>query len=301
MEEKIIEHVAVGIGEILWDLLPSGKMLGGAPANFAYQLNSLGISSYPISSIGRDDLGEEIISVLKSNSLSSKYIQLNPNFDTGIVNVKLDENGKPSYKIIEDVAWDNINLTSDLVSLAKKTSAICFGSLAQRNVESQNTIQEILCETPSDCIRVFDINLRQNYYSELVIDQSLKIASVLKLNDEELPIVGSTFGFTGSDESILSQLLANYNLNLIALTKGAQGSLLFLPTTESILEPTKTKIIDTVGAGDAFTAGLVYGLLNDYDISHIHRIASNLATFVCSKNGATPRLNGEQKKFIINS
>jgi fructokinase len=168
-------------------------------------------------------------------------------------------------------------------------------------VESQNTIQEILCETPSDCIRVFDINLRQNYYSELVIDQSLKIASVLKLNDEELPIVGSTFGFTGSDESILSQLLANYNLNLIALTKGAQGSLLFLPTTESILEPTKTKIIDTVGAGDAFTAGLVYGLLNDYDISHIHRIASNLATFVCSKNGATPRLNGEQKKFILNS
>ncbi|MDX1700900.1 MAG: carbohydrate kinase [Melioribacteraceae bacterium] len=295
------EKLAVGLGEILWDIFPSGKVLGGAPANFAYQINSLGIRGLPISSVGSDMLGKEIINVLSEKSLSTELLQVNHNFETGKVEVTLDNSGIPTYEIKENVAWDNIDFTFELKKAAKKCDAICFGSLAQRNEKSRNTIMKFLADTSPNCLKVFDINLRQNYYSDSIIIESLQDATALKLNNEELEIIKDILGIYGSDESLVAQIMDNYQLQQIALTMGEKGSFVYFLDQESYLKPKKIKIIDTVGAGDAFTAGLVYGILNDFNIDHTHTIANNLASFVCSMAGATPTLDDELKQRIINT
>lgn len=295
------KKIAVGLGEILWDLLPSGKVLGGAPANFAYHLNSLGITSYPVSAVGDDSLGIEIINSLNSNSLSTDYIQKNSKYPTGTVDVELDGSGKPVYKIHQNVAWDNINFEDNLGALAANCDAVCFGSLAQRSWTSRKTIIEYLSKTSENAIKVLDINLRQKYYSEEIINICLKSANILKLNDDELAVISDMLGYSGAEEYMLSKIQKDFHLNVISYTKGSEGSFLILPDKSSFQEPEIVEVVDTVGAGDAFTAGLVYGLLNQLDLEHTHIIANRLATFVCSKKGATPKLSNEDRMRILNT
>ena len=294
------EKFGVGIGEILWDILPTGKVLGGAPANFAYHLNSLGIRSFPVSAVGNDNLGDEIFKSLRDNFLPTEFIQIKSNYRTGTVDVKLDEYGKPVYTIHQNVAWDNIDFDDQLFALASKCSAVCFGSLAQRNDASRKTIIEFLSKTPEQAFKVFDINLRQEYYSEEIIRTCLESANILKLNDDELEIVADLMGYKGEEGELLADIQNDFNLESISYTKGVRGSLLILRDKTSYQETEKVEVADTVGAGDAFTAGLVYGLLNDLELDQIHQIANSLAAFVCTKEGATPALSDEERNRIIN-
>lgn len=283
--------VVVGIGEILWDVFPNGKQLGGAPANFAYHTKSLGSRSFVVSSVGDDSLGEEIFQVLDSLGLSRKYVDAISDRPTGTVTVEVDGDGKPEYVIHEDVAWDNIALSDDLIELAKSADAVCFGSLAQRCKVSRETINTFLENTRPECLRVFDINLRQNYFSFGLIEQALGHANVLKLNDEELPVVSKMFGFDGSEEEQLQSILKKFDLSLIVLTKGSDGSLLYSENEQSFSPCEKIeKIADTVGAGDSFTASVVMGLLNNRPLENINAFANKVAAFVCSQHGATPVL-----------
>jgi fructokinase len=294
------QFVAIGLGELLWDLFPTGKKLGGAPANFAYHLNALGIESYPISSIGDDQLGTEILTAINSKSLSKKYLQINSNYPTGIVKIELNDSGIPNYNIIENVAWDYIKMSDDLVEIAKLCNVVCFGSLAQRSDVTKDTMNEFINYTSQNCIRLFDINLRQNYYTNQIIESSLQRSKVFKLNDDELHIVSSIFGFSGTQESIVLQLMKNYCLEVLALTRGNEGSVLYFHDDTSEIKPKQMNIADTVGAGDAFTAGMAFGLLNQLNIERTHIIANNLASFVCSKRGATPTIDSEDLKKILN-
>lgn len=277
-----------GIGELLWDLLPKGKQLGGAPCNFAYHASRAGCNSFVVSTLGTDNLGNEILEILDEHGLDKSYVKQAADFPTGTVTVSLDANGIPSYIIHENVAWDNIDWNSSLEILAKSVDAVCFGSLAQRNTVSRQTILNFLNATNPDCLRVFDINLRQSFFSEETIVKSLELANVLKLNDEELPLVAELLGLQGSDDDLLQHLISRFDLKLIALTKGANGSLLVTENEQSFMEVPKVKVADTVGAGDSFTAVLVAGLLQNHDLKKIHENATQVAAFVCTQDGAMP-------------
>lgn len=279
-----------GIGEILWDLLPGGKQLGGAPANFAYHAQSLGASSYPISAVGDDSLGKEIVDQLNDINLETKYIEVSYIHPTGTVEVKLDESGKPEFTIHKDVAWDYISFQPQINDLAGNLDALCFGSLAQRSEISRESIRKMIEATPEDCLRIYDINLRQNYYNAELITDSLKQANCFKLNEDEFPIVTNMFSLTGSEEEILDELLSRFELKIIALTKGGEGSVLHTSDESSYLNSTKVNVVDTVGAGDAFTAALGMGLLKDLPLKTIHEQATKLSAYVCTQNGATPVL-----------
>jgi len=281
-------YQVAGIGELLWDCLPSGMQLGGAPCNFAYHAMQRGCACVVISAIGKDDLGNKISETLRVKGLSTDFIQ-EKDVPTSTVTVTLDENGQPNYTIHEHVAWDQISWNANLEVLAKRVDAVCFGSLAQRNEVSCKTIQQFLEATNKNCLRVFDINLRQRYYNQETIEKSLELATVLKLNDEELPIVASMFHLIGTDEELLQQLIRRFDLQLIALTKGCKGSLVMNHKNEkSYMEVPPVIIVDTVGAGDSFTAVLVAGLLQKHDMKTIHENATRVAAFVCTQNGAMP-------------
>lgn len=277
-----------GIGELLWDLLPKGKELGGAPCNFSYHASRAGCESFVISALGTDALGNEILDLFDEHALDANYIQQTADFPTGTVTVLLDTNGIPSYIIHENVAWDNIDWNISLKTLAKNIDAVCFGSLAQRNTVSRQTILNFLNATKTDCLRVFDINLRQSFYNHETILKSLELANILKLNDDELPVVAELLGLQENDDELLLQLMNRFNLKLIALTKGAKGSLLLTENEESFMEVPKVKIADTVGAGDSFTAVLVAGLLQNHELKRIHENATQVAAFVCTEDGAMP-------------
>lgn len=280
----------VGLGELLWDVFPNGKKFGGAPANFAYHAKELGAAGYIISAVGEDSYGIEILAHLQSIGLTTEYIAKDPEHRTGIVEVKLDDSGKPDYVIHENVAWDVIPFTSQAEALARSADAVCFGSLAQRSEMSRNTINKILGALKPACLKVFDINLRQNYYNETIIRNSLEQCNCLKLNDDELPVVMDMCSVTGDEGEALGKLIRLYNLRIAALTKGGEGSLLMTPDAASFLEAPEVKIADTVGAGDSFTAALVTGMLKGYSLDSIHQGANRLAAYVCTQNGATPRL-----------
>jgi len=282
--------VIVGLGEILWDLLPDGKVFGGAPANFAYHTSCLGAESYVISAVGKDKDGMEILHKLKSMGLKYDYIALDNVHPTGTVTVKLDNNGIPDFTIHTDVAWDYIPWNDSLPDLAKRSDAICFGSLAQRMEISRKTILNFILHSKKECLKIFDVNLRQSFYNKEIIEESLKISDVFKLNDDELPVISKIFDLNGSEHEILSKILNKFNLKLIALTKGSKGSVLYTKDMISTLNSPEVKVVDTVGAGDAFTAVLVMGLLKGLPLKEIHNYASEIAAFVCTKKGATPKL-----------
>jgi fructokinase len=292
--------VIVGLGEVLWDLLPHGKFLGGAPANFAFHASQLGAEGIVASAVGRDPLGDEIIERLESLGLSTEYVQRN-DAPTGTVTATLDAEGKATYIIHEDTAWDQIHIVEDDAwgALAIRADAICFGSLAQRAPESRSSISRFifLSATRSrGCLRIFDINLRQHYYSVTSIQLSLQLANVFKLNDEELPVVAELLEIPGSEAEIVAALWEKFpSLRVVALTRGASGSTLFTrfrrsdhsgyPLAEGVTP-------DTVGAGDSFTAALALGLLRFDDLDALHDRASKLAAFVCSQPGGTPLHSG---------
>ena len=286
---KNMKNIIVGLGEILWDLLPGGKVLGGAPANFAYQTSQFGFEGYAVSAIGKDALGDEIIESLSSKSLNHKIERVD--FPTGTVQVTLDGKGIPQYEICENVAWDNIPFTADIENLARKASTVCFGSLAQRSEVSHKTILRFLELLPEDALKVFDINLRQHFYSKEIIDNSLKHSNILKINDDEVVIVAELYGWNGLKEAeICRKLVEMYNLKLVILTKGTNGSYV-ITSGEEFFRPTpKVTVADTVGAGDAFTAGFVASLLRGKTIPEAHKTAVEVSAFVCTQHGAMPVL-----------
>jgi fructokinase len=284
MENK---YVVVGIGEILWDLLPQGKVLGGAPANFAYHAHQLGAEGYVISSIGKDELGEEILSQLANYDLNLQLEKVD--YPTGTVIVKLSGKGVPEYEIIKDVAWDYLSLTTDSYHLASETDAVCFGSLAQRNSVSRKVITDFVKLVPAKALKIFDINLRQSFYSRDLIEDSLKLANILKINDDELKLVTGLFGWAdANDEELCYNLINNYGLKLVALTCGTKGSHLFTADEQSSLSTPIVEVRDTIGAGDSFTAGMAMGLLNNKSLKESHSIAVELSAYVCTHNGAMP-------------
>jgi fructokinase len=284
------KFILVGLGEILWDMLPEGKQLGGAPANFAYHAQAIGERGVVVSCVGDDKLGKEILSCLDELKLDRQYVSVDSRLPTGTVTVELDEDGKPDYTIHENVAWDYIPSNPELLSLASKIDAVCFGSLCQRSPVSQKTVRSFLAATGADCIRVFDINLRQSYYNREIINIMLELSNVLKLNDEELAVVANLLGITGSEIDVLSQLTERYGLRLIALTRGASGSRLYAQGEDSNHQGFPAQIADTVGAGDSFTAAMTLGLLNGKNLDIINEYANRVASFVCSQSGATPKL-----------
>ncbi len=286
---KNMKNIIVGLGEILWDLLPGGKVLGGAPANFAYQTSQFGFEGYAVSAIGKDALGDEIIESLSSKSLNHKIERVD--FPTGTVQVTLDGKGIPQYEICENVAWDNIPFTPEIEDLARKASTVCFGSLAQRSEVSRQTILRFLELLPHDALKVFDINLRQHFYTKEIIDNSLKHSNILKINDDEVVIVAELYGWNGLEEAeICRKLVEMYHLKLVILTKGTNGSYV-ITSGEEFFRPTPiVTVADTVGAGDAFTAGFVASLLRGKTIPEAHKTAVDVSAFVCTQHGAMPVL-----------
>jgi fructokinase len=290
MSGKHNQKKVAGIGELLWDVLPQGKQMGGAPCNFAFHAMQAGFDAHIVSAVGEDPEGKEILQVLGELGLDQTYVQNHPDYPTGTVTVELAGEGIPSYTIHENVAWDHIAWTEALGTLAGEVDAVCFGSLAQRNQVSGFTILRFLETTQPECLRVYDINLRQSFYNRDAILNSLNLANVLKLNEDELPVLAAYLGFEGSEQEILTKLLNEFQLRLIAYTKGSQGSWLVTPDESSRCEVPKVKIADTVGAGDSFTATLLAGTLNGLPLNTIHALATEVAAFVCSQHGATPKL-----------
>jgi len=278
----------VGIGEILWDLLPAGKRPGGAPANFAFITSQLGDCGTVVSRVGEDENGAEIFDKLKSYGLEINEIQIDRENPTGTVAVSL-KNGQPEYEITESVAWDFLAMNDRLRDLAKKCDAVCFGSLAQRNAVARGTIREFLRLTRSAALRIFDVNLRQNYYSPEILRESLVLANVVKLNDAELPKICEMFAVEGANETErMKNLRGKFRLRLVCLTRGANGSLLVTENEISENGGVKTEIADTIGAGDAFTAALTHGLLRGWILDEINEKANRVGAFVASQTGAMP-------------
>ncbi|WP_394793212.1 carbohydrate kinase [Armatimonas sp.] len=283
--------VIVGLGEVLWDLLPHGKFLGGAPANFAFHASQLGAEGIVASAIGRDDDGRAIQAQLAGLGLDTRYLQWS-DAPTGTVTATLDAEGKATYTIHEDTAWDDFRASAEWDALAKHTDAVCFGSLAQRTPGSRGILRRFVQLTPPHCLRLFDINLRQHYFGHATIHFSLQLAHIFKLNDEELPVVAALLELPDNEAETITALWEHYpTLQVVALTRGASGSTLFTRFRRSDHPgyPLAAGVVpDTVGAGDAFTAALAVGLLRFEDLDTIHARASRIASFVCSQPGATP-------------
>ena len=333
----------IAVGEILWDLLLTGPQLGGAPANFAYHAHALGAEAAIITRLGNDEYGREIIRRLRNMGLPEGAIQVDESAPTGTVKVELSGEGLTHYTVQQNVAWDYIAATPEALAYARAADAFCFGSLAQRGAASRQAIRQLVAATPPRALRVFDINLRQNFYSREVIEESLEHSNVLKMNDDELPTLAAMFNLEspcladtcGADTSArgsapgpatkasapmspqsqtrnqIRRLAEIFNLQLVALTRGAHGSLLYQKRSSADDENTErwsdcisrpVEVVDTVGAGDSFTAALVHGLLRGMDLDEINSIANEVARYVCSQPGGTPALPPEfADKFSVPS
>lgn len=279
----------VGLGELLWDVLPDGKKIGGAPGNFAYHSSQFGFDSAVVSAIGHDKLGDEIKENLDNKGLGGIIERVE--YPTGVVQVTLDDNGVPIYDIKENVAWDNIPYTAELETLAQQTLAVTFGSLAQRNIVSRSTINRFLdtMGDDEDSYKIFDINLRQGFYTRETICNSMDRCNILKINDEELVAISRMFGYPGIDlQDKCWILLAKYKLKMLILTCGVNGSYVFTPGNVSFVETPKVDVADTVGAGDSFTATFISAILNGEGVNDAHRKAVRVSAYVCTQHGAMP-------------
>lgn len=289
-----MNEIVVGMGEALWDVLPEGKKIGGAPANFAYHVSQFGLPSCVVSAIGDDALGKEIIENFTSKGLDQLIAEVP--YPTGTVQVEIDQTGIPLYDIKENVAWDNIPYTEHHDALAKRTKAVCFGSLAQRNVVSRETINHFLDTMPKDddSLVVFDVNLRQGFYNKEILCKSMQNCNILKINDEELITVSRMFGYPGIDlQDKCWILLGKYNLKMLILTCGINGSYVFTPGNVSFQPTPKVEVADTVGAGDSFTAAFIASILKGKSVTEAHTIAVKTSAFVCTQKGAMPILPPE--------
>jgi fructokinase len=291
-----MKRYIVGLGEALWDVLPEGKKLGGAPANFAYHAGQFGLDTIAISALGEDDLAEETIEALKEHNLN--YLMPRVPYPTGTVQVTLAEGGIPTYEIKEGVAWDNIPYTDEMAEIAKNAHAVCFGSLAQRNGVSRENIRKFLAETPADCLKICDINLRQQFYSKEILEDSFKLCNILKINDEELVVVNRMFGYDGLDmRQTCEKMVQDYGLKMLVLTCGTNGSYVFTDDGLTSFQDTpKVEVADTVGAGDSFTGSFCACILNGKPVQEAHKTAVAVSAFVCTQNGAMPIVPNELKK-----
>ena len=292
MEKKYV----VGLGEALWDVLPEGKKLGGAPANFAFHAGQFGLNSIAVSALGEDKLAEETIQQLEEKNL--QYCMPRVPYPTGTAQVTLDIECIPTYDFKENVAWDNIPFNDDVKAIAENTRAVCWGSLAQRNVVSRESIYKFLDATPKDCMKIFDINLRQNFYTKEVICESMKRCNILKINDEELVLIGRMFGYPGLDiENKCWLILGKYDLDMLVLPCGTNGSYVFTPGSMSYQPTPKVEVADTVGAGDSFTGTFCASILAGKPVTEAHKLAVSVSAYVCTQNGAMPILPEEVKEM----
>lgn len=299
---KTERPVVIGVGELLWDLFPSGKQLGGAPANFTFHAQQLGAAGYIISVVGNDDNGDEIIDLLVQKGMNTDFIGKLDKIPTGTVTVQLDTNGIPAYSIRENVAWDYMLFDPPVYQILGNAAAFCFGTLAQRSAHSLSTIQSFLKILPASCLVVFDVNLRQHYFTRELIESSLEYAAILKLNEEEFQVISDMLEIKGSEEDRITCLFANYHLQLIALTKGPSGSLLYAEKEVSRMSTPKVEVADTVGAGDAFTAAMIISILNGLPLEAVHQNAVDVSAFVASRNGGMPDLSEKiLDRFISNN
>lgn len=284
------KNYIVGMGEALWDLLPEGAKVGGAPANFAFHMSQFGYNALAVSAVGKDELGDRLLREFERNGLRSHIPQVG--FPTGTVKVTLDEKKVPQYEIVEGVAWDNVPFTGELAAIAAQTRCACFGSLAQRSDVTRGTIDRFLNAMPADSLKVFDINLRQQFYCEEVLRKSFSRCNILKINDEEALIVSKLFRYELDDlTAICRRLKSEYSLDLVILTCGTNGSYVFFDKGHSFLYTPHVKAVDTVGAGDSFTAGFCASILAGKSIFEAHSIAVETSAFVCTQPGAMPRLD----------
>jgi len=305
-------HLVLGIGELLWDFLPAQAgptpapsaqaapvgSLGGAPANFTVMAGRLGNHAVILSRIGRDPLGREAVDILDPLPADTEYLQVDPAHKTGVVTVNFT-NGQPSYIIHEPAAWDFLELNDDWVRLAERADAICFGSLAQRSLESRQTIQTLAAQTSSKCVRVFDVNLRAPFYSSEVIQESLELATVMKMNDAEVPLVLGLLGLPANepdDPAALrdgaERMLGEFpTLRMIAITCGGNGSLLVTPESAHQHPGVATKVADTIGAGDAFTAAMTHYLMRGAPLPVLNEAGNRWGAWVASQVGAMPPLS----------
>ncbi|MGB6974965.1 MAG: carbohydrate kinase [Terracidiphilus sp.] len=290
-------HLILGLGELLWDVLPEGPRLGGAPANFTVMAGRLGNHATILSRIGRDDLGRRAVEVLDPLPADTGHLQVDPLHETGRVTVTINE-GQPEYTIHQPAAWDALELSDDWVQLAERANAICFGSLAQRSVESRQTIQTLAAQTSQACVRVFDVNLRAPFYSGEIVQESLELATVVKMNDAEVPSVLALLGLQTEDEpgaealrQSAMRLLAEFpTLQLVAVTRGGAGSLLVTREEWDEHPGVAVKVADTIGAGDAFTAAMTHYLLRGADLATLNEAGNRWGGWVASQNGAMPAL-----------
>jgi fructokinase len=285
-----VRKTMVGIGEILWDMLPQGRQMGGAPANFACHATQLGNQGVVVSSVGRDDDGVKILELLRRKKVEHR-ITVNEKYPTGFVSIAMDDQGVADYTIHEDVAWDHIELDENHYDLARRADVVCYGTLALRQSDSAGAIWDFLDRTSNSCIRLFDINLRQQYYSKDMVLRLLQASTILKLNDDELLVLRNFLLQSGEERDFLQYLCDTFELDMVILTRGGEGSRLFSPSRgDSFLPGESIKVVDTVGAGDSFSAAVATGLLLDYPLELTHRLAARVASFVCGHSGATPEL-----------
>jgi len=291
-------RLILGIGELLWDMLPEGARLGGAPANFTVMAGRLGNHAAILSRIGRDDLGRNAVAVLDPLPVDISHLQVDPSHETGRVTVTLMD-GQPAYEIHQPAAWDFLELSDEWVQMAERADAICFGSLAQRALESRQTIQTLAAQTRSECVRVFDVNLRAPFYSGETIQESLELATLVKMNDAEIPLVLGLLGLASDDNHqgeglriSAQRLLEEFpTLQMVAVTRGGQGSLLVSRDEWHEHPGIPIKVADTIGAGDAFTAALTHYLLRGADMPTLNEAGNRWGAWVASQSGAMPDLS----------
>jgi fructokinase len=295
------KRVVVGLGEVLWDIFPSGKLLGGAPANFAYMVNVLGDEGIVASRLGNDALGREAFRVMNGLGLNTAYLQTDGMHETGTAGVSVDRGGQPTFAITESAAWDFLQWTQEWEELSSRADVVCFGSLAQRSIQSAATIESFLQATTSSALRICDANLREPFYSADVLRKSFQWAHVVKLNDQELLQVSSLLHLgAGSQETLMKRMLDEFGLRIVCVTRGSRGSLLMSQTQTVRDDGYRVNVADTIGAGDAFTACLAHYYLRGDSLEHLSVMANRFASWVATQNGATPSISSDQLQDILN-
>lgn len=290
--------IVVGLGELLWDVFPDGKRPGGAPANVAYQAQQLGCQGVVASRVGKDQLGDELITFLESKGLRTLAIQRDENAPTGRVTVSFNEQNQPQYVIHEDVAWDNIQFNDELQSVMSRADAVCFGTLAQRSTQSRSSIHAAVESTSENCLRVYDVNLRQDYYQDDWITSSLRLAHVVKLNDEEVDILAPQLQLPVGEVDFSRAIIQEFEVDLVCITRGARGCRVTCSEETVDIAGRPVQVADTVGAGDAFTAGLIFSHLTGKSLRESGEFANKIGGLVASHHGAMPDLKEEFARLV---